>query len=175
MSSPRDGAGLGKQAGLRRAEPTAWHPTPCTISRSVIPGRLWESSFFNECFCCENTELSCRNGVSGEEFTAPAGVLFSCVGSTCTHTHVGRVCFYISVWGIQYRHVGVIFLLLLNWRDFNQHSSVGFGCLFYLVLQKCSSLGSLCEADFSRQQLKFQISNVWADSFAVKAGKKGTE
>lgn len=37
-SSPRDGAGLGKQAGLGRAEPAVWHPTPCSISRPVTPG-----------------------------------------------------------------------------------------------------------------------------------------
>lgn len=59
-------------------------------------GGPWEASFWNECFCCENAELSCQNGVAGEERTAPAGVLFSGVGSTCMHTRVARVCFYVS-------------------------------------------------------------------------------
>lgn len=45
--------------------------------------------FFNECFCCENTKLSCQNGVSGEEFAAPASMLFSSrVCAVCARTHV---------------------------------------------------------------------------------------
>lgn len=67
-------------------------------------GGLWEaSSFFKECFCYEDTELSCEVGVSGEQFTAPASVLFSCIGSMCMHTHLARVCFYISARGNQDR------------------------------------------------------------------------
>lgn len=78
------------------------------------PRGVWEASFVNECFCCENTELSRGNEVSGEEFTAPASVLFSCVGSMGTHTRIARVCFYVSVWGNQDGYVGIIFPLLLN-------------------------------------------------------------
>lgn len=149
MRWPRAGTGLGKQATFGWARPFGLH-------QSVHhPGGLWEAPFFNECFCCENTEFSCQNGVSGEEFAAPASVLFSHAGSVCTHAHVARLCFYISVWGDQDRYVGIVFSLLLNLTDF--HSSVPFSCLFYHLLQKCSMLGSLRESDFSRQQLKFPM------------------
>lgn len=46
------------------------------LRQSVTPVGSGEASFFNECFCCENT------GVEpdfGEEFTVPASMLFPCV------------------------------------------------------------------------------------------------
>lgn len=49
---------------------------PCLAPSVGHPSGQWEASFFNECFCCENT------GVEpdfGEEFTVPASMLCPCV------------------------------------------------------------------------------------------------
>lgn len=63
---------------------------PCLALSVGHPRGQWEASFFNECFCCENTGVETD---FGEELTAPASMLCSCAAYSkglLLHFPVGR-------------------------------------------------------------------------------------